>query len=199
MGEVHGRLYFAPDIPMEAVPLEDPDALLEAVERRIDGLFVAPIRKLQEMPESEIGALFAAALLVAALIEAVARMDGDFVGSKRPIAAWLEARVLGMDEEITIQANPVTVASVFETRFRHALAHQGYVASRGRLSREVEGVCQVDGDIVTMNPFELLTAARAAVGIWLEDLRSGSRSIKAFQHRVREQFSGEVEAVRQRG
>ena len=198
MGELHGRLYFAPQIPMESVPLDDPHALVEAVERRIEGFFVRPIRKLEELPDTETGALFASALLVAALIESTARLDG-LPGSQSSIAAWLEARVDGMSREVVIRGKPSTVAAVFETRFRHALAHEGYVASRGRLSRELSGIYDIDGDIVTLNPFALSNAVRDAIDVWMRELRSGSRDIGAFQYRVRTQFEEEVRAVQRAG
>ena len=199
MGEVGGKLYFAPGFEMGAVPLEDPAALLEAVRSRIEGFFVWPIRKLEETDETEVGALFAAALLLAALVESVARLDGSFSNEDHPIAAWLEACVRGMDEEIAVRGEETTVGRVFETRFRHALAHQGYVASRGRLTRESDKIYVLDRDTVTVNPFRLLDAVCSAVYSWFDDLSSGTRDIRAFQYRVRELFGEEVEAVREAG
>jgi hypothetical protein len=171
--------------------------LLLAFRHRLYGFFVSPVRTLEAQPEEDVGVLFASALLVAALVEAVARVDGEFGENDGLIAAWLEARVSGMADPVLISGSPLTAAAVFEQRFRHGLAHQGYIASRGRVSREIGCACQIDDDVVTIDPFLLLHDVVEGIEDWVSSLMAGSRNISAFQHRVVGLFQVEVKSARQ--
>lgn len=202
MAVVKGQLFFAPGVPMKDLDFSDHGSILEAFRHRIHGLFLSPIAALEARPDIEEGVLFGAALLVAALIESVARVDTGAADHGTLIKEWLETNVQEFRAEIVLGggrgggASRETLASVFEYRFRNGLAHNGYVASLGRLSREIEGPVNVSGNVVTVNPFLL---ARI-VASWFEnlaiDLRDGRRNLRAFAYRVEELFREEVKQAK---
>ncbi len=196
---VDGQLYFAPGIPMKDINLDDPESVLHAFEHRVRGLFLAPIRTLENQAYGEEGALFAAALLVAALIESVARVETGSEAQGTLIKQWLESHIEAFREKVILgpgrAAGPEsrTLADVFEYRFRNGLAHNGYVASLGRLSRAFHGPVSVSGDIVTVNPFFLADTVERCIEGFAADLRAGRRDIRRFAHHVAQQFREEVE------
>lgn len=202
MAVVKGQLFFAPGVPMKDLDFSDYGSILGAFERRLHGLFLSPIAALEGRPDIEEGALFGASLLVAALIESVARVDTGATVHGTLIKQWLETHVQEFRAEIVLGGGrgggtrKETLASVFEYRFRNGLAHSGYVASLGRLSREIEGPVNVSGSVVTVNPFLL---ARI-VASWFEnlaiELRDGRRDLRAFAHRVEELFREEVKQAK---
>jgi len=202
MALVDGRLYFAPGLLMADLDLSDPRALVDAFERRVRGLFLEPIRILQHRSDGDEGALFAAALLVAALIESIARIETGSRETSDLIRGWLETNVDGFQRTVTLRggrgANPETrtLADVFEHRFRNGLAHSGYVASLGRLSRSVQDVVSVTNDIVIVNPFSLADYVERNFAAFADDLRNGRRDIRAFSYRMAEQFRPEVDRAR---
>jgi hypothetical protein len=197
MTVIRGQLFFAPGIQMRDLDLENPRALLDAFERRVEGLFLAPIRVLAECSHTEEGALFASALLVAALIESLARVDTQTKAEHAIIKNWLESRLAAFNETVMIDGASFSLAAVFEDRFRNGLAHHGYVAGLARLSREIAGSVVNDGPIVTINPFALAEAVAEQFKIFADELRNGRRDIHAFQHLVRKQFHREIERARQ--
>lgn len=75
MAFIDGQLYFAPGILMRDLEFDDHAFLLSAFERRTKGLFLMPIRILEQSVDAPEAALFGAALLVAALIESLARVE----------------------------------------------------------------------------------------------------------------------------
>jgi hypothetical protein len=118
------------------------------------------------------------------------------------IKQWLETNVEEFRAEIVLRGGRAvgqkreTLASVFEYRFRNGLAHNGYIASLGRLSRDIDGPVHVSGNVITVNPFLL---AKIVAG-WFEslaiDLRERRRDVRAFAHRVEELFSEEVKQAK---
>jgi hypothetical protein len=184
------------------ITISDPKSVLEAFDRRIRGLFFYPIAALEARTDIAEGSLFGAALLVAALIESVARVDTGAGDHGTLIKQWLEDHVREFRGEIVLgggrggEQKRETLASVFEYRFRNGLAHNGYVASLGRLSREIDGPVSVSGNVVTVNPFLL---ARIVVA-WFEnlaaDLREGRRDIRAFAYRLSVLFEEEVKQAK---
>jgi hypothetical protein len=199
MAVISGRLFFAPGLQMKDVDLDDPPALVAAFERRVDGFFLSPVRALAKCGDAQEGALFASALLVAALVESVARVDIDRNTDEELIKRWLEARMPPFRGTVTIDGQVFTLGAVFEQRFRNGLAHNGYVASLGRLSGEIpESVCAV-GPIVTVNPFAMAEAVGESFRTFAEELRTGVRDIRRFAYLVREQFQPEVESARREG
>jgi len=196
MSVVKGELFFAPDWRMRDLNLDDPQAVLSAFIDRVEGLFLSPIRSLIQNAESEQGALFAGALLVAALIESLARLDTGSSAQGTLIGAWLESHIAAFQEEVTLNGEQFTLANVFEYRFPNGLAHNGYVASLGRLSRDIDGPVNSSDGIVTVNPFELAKVVADRFHKFASDLRSGDRDIKQFAYKVKERFQHEVERAR---
>jgi hypothetical protein len=197
MAMIKGQLFFAPGIQMKDLDLDDPGALVNAFEKRIDGLFLAPVRLLGRCGETEEGALFSAALLVAALIESLARLEGTDENNEAPIKQWLESHLPKFRETVTIDGRTLSLAAVFEQRFRNGLAHNGYVASLGRLSRDIETFVNVVEPIVTVNPFALADAVEERFRTYSEELRTGVRDIRHFSYCIRNQFFKEVQRARQ--
>lgn len=196
MAVIHGQLFFAPGIRMRDLDLQHPVALLEAFERRVDGLFLSPVRVLEKCADTEEGALFGAALLIAALVESLARIDNDDNADDSLIRRWLESHLAAFRETVTISGTTLSLAAVFEERFRNGLAHNGYVASLGRLSRAIDAPVWASGPIVTVNPFALAEAVAIEFKSFGDRLRSGARDIRRFAYHVREQFQQEVECAR---
>ena len=89
-----------------------------------------------------------------------------------------------------------TAAEFFEERFRNGLAHNGYVASLGRLG-DIDGLISIDQDVVTISPFALIERISVWLDTFVSDLRSRRRDIRAFQHKLKELFSEEVDTARQ--
>ena len=187
---------------MKDLDLDDNESMLWAFEQRIEGLFLSPIRTLEHRSDVEEGALFGAALLVAALIESVARVETGSDAQGTLIKKWLETHIEGFQKTVTFGAGRAgvpetkTVAEVFEYRFRNGLAHNGYVASLGRLSRSIDGPVSVSGDIVTVNPFYLAAVVEQCVDIFADDLRAGRRDIRRFAYHITQQFREEVNRAR---
>jgi hypothetical protein len=202
MAVVKGQLFFAPGVPMKDLDFRDHGSILEAFESRIHGLFLSPIVALEARNDVEEGALFGAALLVAALIESVARVDTGADEHGTLIRQWLETNVAEFRAEIVLGGGrgggqkTETLASMFEYRFRNGLAHNGYVASLGRLSRDIEGPVQVSGTVVTVNPFVLANIVAAWFDNLANDLREKRRDIRAFAYRVEELFREEVKQAK---
>jgi hypothetical protein len=193
MAIIRGTLYFAPRVKMASLDFENHDALVEAFAKRVRGLFVEPIRFLGKAPGKE-GALFAAALLTAALIESIARIEG-LNEQEKSIAFWLSARIpefrIGVDS-----GSARTAADIFEERFRNGLAHSGFVATFGRLSDEICTPVQIDKGIVTVNPFRLAEAVDGAFNTFLSELNEGRRDKRRFAYALCEQFQQEVNRAR---
>ncbi len=189
MAIIHGTLFFAPGIKMADIDFDDTDRLIDAFDRRVRGFFVEPARFISKADGKE-GAMFACALLCAALIESLCRAEELDQGNKH-IATWLKKRVPDFGQQVGQQNK--TAADIFEERFRHGLAHSGYVASLGRLSDEIDGPVAIDAGIVTVNPFQLLDAIELAFQNFIKDLRDGRRDKGRFSHQLRAQFSNEVE------
>lgn len=196
MAFIDGTLYFAPGIAMKDLDLDNPAFVLDAFERRVDGLFLAPIRSLDQGCDVEEGALFAAALLVAALIESLARVETGSTEQGTLIKQWLESNIGDFKSTVILNGQSLTLADIFEYRFRNGLAHNGYVASLGRLSRATRMPVSVSGDIVTVNPFALAVAVAVHFKTFAGNLRSGVRDIRRFAHYVGQQFQDEVERAR---
>lgn len=196
MAVVKGELFFAPGIRMRDLNLDDPAGTLDAFERRVHGLFLSPIHVMETSAESEEGGLFACALLVAALIESLARVETGSDAQGTLIKQWLEAHIPAFRELISIKGKQLTLADVFEYRFRNGLAHNGYVASLGRLSRAIDGPIRVSDDVVTVNPFALAAVVIEQFENFANDLRAGRRDIRRFQYQVKQQFDEEVARAR---
>jgi hypothetical protein len=199
---IDGQLYFAPGVLMKDLDLDDHEAMLWAFEQRVEGLFLSPIRALEHGAGGEEGALFGAALLVAALIESVARVETGSDAQGTLIKQWLETHIQAFQATVVLDSGRAggpetkTLADVFEFRFRNGLAHNGYVASLGRLSRAIDGPVSVAADIVIVNPFSLADAVEQSVEIFAADLRAGRRDIRRFGYHVARQFREEVERAR---
>lgn len=199
---IDGQLYFAPGVLMKDLDLDDHEALLWAFERRVKGLFLSPIRTLEHRADGEEGALFGAALLAAALIESVARVETGSDAQGTLIKQWLETHIEAFQQTVILgpgragKPEAKTLADVFEYRFRNGLAHSGYVASLGRLSRSIDGPVSVSGDIVIVNPFSLADAVERCIGIFVADLRAGRRDMRRFAYHVTQQFREEVARAR---
>lgn len=118
------------------------------------------------------------------------------------IKQWLETHITQFRDTVVLNSGrtgaPETksAADVFEYRFRNGLAHNGYVASLGRLSGSLAGPVDIDGDIVIVNPFALADAAEQSFDVFANDLRDGRRDIRRFAQYVKEQFRVEVERAR---
>jgi hypothetical protein len=123
MAVVRGQLFFAPGVPMKDLDFRDHEAILGAFEQRVHGLFLSPIAALEARTDIEEGALFGSALLVAALIESVARVETGVDDHGTLIKKWLETNVEPFRSEIVLgggrggQQRTETLASVFEYRF----------------------------------------------------------------------------------
>lgn len=180
---------------MRELDLDSPESVLRAFECRVEGLFLSPVRILAKYGDSVEGALFSSALLVAALIESLARVE---FGTKvdDAITQWLKAHLKEFRENITLDGNTLSLAAVFEQRFRNGLAHNGYVASLGRLSGELDVPVVAGGSMVTVNPFALAEAVAEQFRSFCNELRNGVRDIRKFAYFVREQFAREVECAR---
>lgn len=189
MAVIRGTLFFAPGIKMAEINFDDHDSLIDAFAKRVKGLFIEPVFSLRKVQGKE-GALFASALLTAALIESLARVEG-FDKEKKPIAAWLTKQFSEFETELDANGRK-TAADVFEERFRNGLAHSGYVASLGRLSDEIDAPLVIADNIVTVNPFRLIEAVEVAFDRLLLELREGSRDKRRFSYVLREQFQEEV-------
>lgn len=202
MAVVKGQLFFAPGVPMKDLDFTDHEAILGAFRHRVHGLFLSPIAALETRTDIEEGTLFGAALLVAALIESVARVDTGAADHGTLIKRWLEANVQEFRAEIGLGGGRgggetrETLASVFEFRFRNGLAHNGYVASLGRLSRDIDGPVHVSGNVVTVNPFLLARIVVARFENLAIELRDGRRDLRAFAYRVEELFREEVKQAK---
>jgi hypothetical protein len=186
-----GELWFAPNVRMAELDLEDSSSLIDPFEKRVRGFFLTPAAFLHEMPEKDSG-LFASALICAATIEFIARIDPALHGEPRPIAGWLKQYIPEFSEMVSGR----TAAEFFEERFRNGLAHNGYIASLGRLC-DIDGLISIDQDIVIINPFELIKRISAWLDTFVSDLRSRRLDIRAFQHKLKELFSEEVDRARQ--
>jgi hypothetical protein len=198
MAVIKGQLFFAPGVPMKDLDFNDHESILTAFERRTHGLFLAPIAALEARGDIEEGALFGAALLVAALIESVARVDTGADDHGTLIKQWLETNVEAFRAQIVLGGGrgggqkKETLATVFEYRFRNGLAHNGYIASLGRLSRDIEGPVHASGNVITVNPFSLARIVAAWFENLAADLRERRRDIRAFSYRIEELFREEV-------
>ena len=202
MAVVDGQLYFAPGVLMKDLNLDDPDFLLWAFEQRVKGFFLAPIRTLEQSSDAQEGALFGGALLVAALVEAIARVETGSTAQGTLIREWLGTHVAAFRATVVLRsgrtgdAENKSIADVFEYRFRNGLAHNGYVASLGRLSQAIREPVSVSGDIVVINPFALADAVENSFEAFAADLRAGRRDIRRFAYHVAEQFRDEVHRSR---
>ena len=194
MAVIHGELFFAPGIPMKDLDLADNAALLRAFERRVNGLFLSPIRVLGEHAEMEEGALFSSALIVAALIESIARIQGEDGDSL--ISKWLESNLTAFQEHVSIGGQTLSLAAVFEQHFATVSPTTAMSLSLGRLSRGIAVPVQAVGPIVTVNPFALAEAVSEQFATFACELRRGTRDIRRFAELVRKQFGKEVEQAR---
>lgn len=186
-----GELHFAPGVRMADLNFDDSRSLIDAFELRVKGYFLKPADFLGGMPETESG-LFACALICAATIEFVARIDPQLHRHPRPIAGWLEQYI----PEFSVRVSNRSAAAFFEERFRNGLAHHGYIASLGRLGH-INGVISIDQDVVTVNPFQLVKKITNWLDAFVADLRSGDRDVRAFQEMLKELFEAEVLRARQ--
>jgi len=131
MALIDGQLYFAPGVLMRDLRFDDHAFLLSAFERRTKGLFLTPIRTLEQSTDAQEGALFGAALLVAALIESLARVETGSTAQGTLIKQWLETHIRPFRDTVVVNSGrtgaPETrsAADVFEYRFRNGLAHNG--------------------------------------------------------------------------
>jgi hypothetical protein len=189
MAIARGELWFAPNHRMADIDLDDPPALIAAFRDRILGFFLKPALHLRGMAEEE-SALFASALICAVTIESLARFDPTLRKSQNHIADWLHKNIPQFRQEI----RGGNAATYFESRFRNGLAHNGYIASLGRLGN-VDEVITIDGDVVTINPFLLVEE----IADWLrrfENNLSESVDVRSFQHRMKELFKEEIDRAR---
>jgi hypothetical protein len=202
MAVVDEQLYFAPGILMKDLDFNDPAFVLKAFQYRVHGLFIEPIVALEQREDIQEGALFGAALLVAALIESIARVEHTVDANGSLIKTWLEAHVDEFSAECPISggreagAQPRSLADVFEYRFRNGLAHNGYVASLGRLSSALKRPVTASGSVVTVNPFLLARVVGKRFESFAADLLEGRRDIRAFAYRVEKLFREEVAQAR---
>jgi len=195
MALVSGEVFFAPGLRINDIDFNDPNASLAAFESRIEGLFLAPIRLLERQSETKEGALFASALLVAALIESLARVEFSR-DTGHLIKDWLEAHVDDFRNVAKIGGSRFSLAAIFDDRFRNGLAHQGFVASAGRLSAEIDACVSCVDSIVTINPFLLSEIVAREFRGFCERLRSGDLDIRKFAYVIRTQFQHDIDAAK---
>lgn len=189
MAIARGELWFAPNHRMADIDLNDLPAFIAAFRDRIFGFFLEPALHLRGMAQEE-SSLFAAALICAATIESLARFDPTLRNSNQHIAEWLRKNIPPFQQEVRGE----NVAQYFEARFRNGLAHNGYIASLGRLGN-LDQVITIDGDVVTINPFFLIEE----IANWLrhfEDNLLNGVGVRVFQYRMRELFGEEIERAR---
>ena len=178
---------------MAKIDFKDRDRLIDAFEARVNGFFIQPLQFLRESADKQ-GALFAAALLAAALIDSIASVEG-FPPKKQPIAAWLHKYVPVSNQRVEDR----TVGEIFEERFRHNLAHAGYIASRRRLSDDIPDAFSVINGVVTANPFRLVDSIRDGLDALVKELRSGSRDRNRFAYDLEKKFAADVQGAQQGG
>lgn len=189
MAIARGELWFAPNHRMADIDLNDPLTLIGAFRERVLGFFIEPALHLRGMAQEE-SSLFVSALICATTIESLARLDPDFRNSQRPIADWLQKNIPQFRQEIEGR----NVAAYFEERFRNGLAHNGYIASLGRLGNFNE-VITIDRDVVTINPFLLIEEIANWLNRFADNLSKGI-GVRAFQYRMRELFEVEINRAR---
>ena len=188
MAVARGEIWFAPGVRMVDLDFNDFRFLVDAFRRRVEGFFLDPIDALRGMQPAESG-LFVSVLACAATIEFLSTIESPSRDQDR-IKSWLEAHVPQFREAFGSK----TLAQFFEERYRHHLAHKAYI-SLGRLG-DFDGIVQVDGGAVTVNPFALSRALRSWLVRFSDDLCEGRRDARAFCHVLRPLFEPEVELAR---
>lgn len=191
MAIARGELWFAPNRRMADIDLDDPRGLIDSFCDRINGFFLEPVRHLKTMAQEE-ASLFASALICAATIESLGRFEPALRNTNQPIAAWLQANISQFRQDV----GGKSAAAYFDERFRNGIAHEGYVASLGRLGNLSE-VVAIDRDVVTINPFLLVEEIVDWLSRFQDDLKNNRRDVHAFQHRMKELFETEINRARQ--
>src|SRR5258708_11738709 len=162
MTVAHGEIWFAPGIRMVDLDFNNVPLLVEALTRRFEGFFLNVIDALRNMEPAESG-LFVSVLACAATIEFLSMVENPGQ-QENLIASWLERYVPEFRETL----GPKSLARFFEERYRHHLAHKAYI-SLGRLG-DFDGIVQVDGAAVTVNPFGLSRALRSWLACFAVDI-----------------------------
>lgn len=136
-------LYFSPRFPFATLKLDEPSALLNALQDRVDGFYLQPASRCVASGDG-----FAGALICCAAIEFLA-----LVFEEKSPSDWLRAHISAFGK-------PDGMAEQFWIRFRHGMMHEGYIKGQGQCSLELPEMVMTEGPVMVINPQLLLEAIK---------------------------------------
>jgi hypothetical protein len=174
-------LYFSPAYKFSELDFDDARPLLQAVQDRVEGFYLAPAER-----SLKAGDAFAGGLICCASIEFIATLSG-----KEDPEAWITNNIADF-------GNDGRLASRFWDYFRHGLAHEGRIKSNGdvsgQFSLELPRIVTSAGGVLIVNPQLLLNAVRAAFQTYCKDIDEGkAASLAKYLRRL---FQREVTAAK---
>lgn len=213
IGEI---LYFSRGYKFEDIDFENKEQILEAFKDRIVGWYLDPagillscsnaVKEEEKMGEV-IGYEFAAATLIAAAIDAIARywygkLDNEIIkvrgGVGRRIKKWL-IKYVGKDFTKTIENREnKTLARIFYEDFRNKLVHAARVDNGGQFySRLPEMSGKIidyneQTNIVIVNTKELLEAVKEGLNEYIDELEKNEELWGKFIRLFKKDFEKDV-------
>jgi hypothetical protein len=171
-------LYFSPRFRFSDLDVDDSEKLIEALQDRLMGFYLAPASRLLGT-----GDAFAAGLLCCTAIDFVALCSGD----EHP-DGWLRKNIPDFGDDEALAGN-------FWNWFRHGLVHEGRIKAFGQFSLDFPRLLNVVGPALVVNPQLLLEAIQGAFQSYFEQLdeTQSARLVKRLQR----YFRAEIAAARE--
>jgi hypothetical protein len=148
-------LYFAPEIPFNAVDFNSPQMPVQ-FQSRIEGFYLAPARRCVDA-----GFAFAAGSLAVVCIDALARFQvGGKVGPRFKAFVRRELRSFASE----------TKARQLYDEFRNGLIHEARIKRGAQFSLDADATITEIGGVLLVNPARLTEEVTEALGNYVDRL-----------------------------
>lgn len=184
--DINGILYFAPSIPFKGVDW-DGDRLPKQFRQRIDGFYLTPAECCIAA-----GHAFAAGLLLASCIDALARLKYQMLDGKAVVSRRIKKFLV--EELISFKAE--SIAGHVCDQFRNGLVHEARLKGGARFSLDIAETVHEENGLIIINPAQLLIEVRKALNTYIEHLEANKTARTNLANDLKSDLNDDIQAAR---
>ncbi len=175
--KIDDHIYFAPDIKLKDVNLNNKEELLYAFMKRINRFYLSPIKILNKSRLA-----FSAGILLFSLIDALARYSSGNKRTGERIKEWL-VNNFSISNEVAIR--------VYD-EFRNGLIHESHIKNCGQFCYETTEPFIIEHNCLIVNPLRLQRAIDTIFQGYMDKLMNDGETYEIFLNNIKQDFESEV-------
>lgn len=176
--KINDHVYFAPDILLKDLKINDKNALLNAFEQRIRKYYLKPISMLNYFKSA-----FSAGIIEFSMIDALARYSTNNTSVGERIRELIETN-FNTSREISERA--------YED-FRNGLLHENHIKNCGQFCYEMNDSFTMDSGCLIINPLKLQRDLESFFYQFINNLKNDKSLYITFITNIKLDFENEVE------